>query len=146
MNLTIDHSQGVAIVRVQESRLMYPLLSEFANTITSLIGSGERKVLLDLFSEGERRGGAGGGVPTRLVRPLTPSLARSFREMALILPSGPATAAAAVAGRWEGSMQEAAAAPRRISVSLRLEGTRLSGTLTTRSRAVAMAVPQIPMK
>jgi hypothetical protein len=99
------------------------------------------KVLLDLFSEGERRGGAGGGVPTRLVRPLTPSLARSFREMALILPSGPATAAAAVAGRWEGSMQEAAAAPRRISVSLRLEGTRLSGTLTTRSRAVAMAVP-----
>jgi len=48
MNLTTDHSQGVAIVRVQESRLMYPLLSEFANTITSLIGSGERKVLIDL--------------------------------------------------------------------------------------------------
>ena len=48
MNLTTDHSQGVAIVRVQESRLMYPLLSEFACTITALIGSGERKVLLDL--------------------------------------------------------------------------------------------------
>ena len=48
MNLTTDHSQGVAIVRIQESRLMYPLLSEFANTITSLIGGGERKVLLDL--------------------------------------------------------------------------------------------------
>ena len=48
MNLTTDHSQGVAIVRVQESRLMYPLLSEFAGTITALIGSGERKVLLDL--------------------------------------------------------------------------------------------------
>jgi stage II sporulation protein AA (anti-sigma F factor antagonist) len=27
---------------------MYPLLSEFAATITSLIGSGERQVLLDL--------------------------------------------------------------------------------------------------
>ena len=27
---------------------MYPLLSEFAHTIASLIGSGERKVLLDL--------------------------------------------------------------------------------------------------
>ena len=48
MNLTTDRTQGVAIVRVQESRLMYPLLSEFANTITSLIGSGERKVLIDL--------------------------------------------------------------------------------------------------
>ena len=48
MNLTTDRAQGVAIVRVNEARLMYPLLSEFANTITSLIGSGERKVLLDL--------------------------------------------------------------------------------------------------
>ena len=29
---------------------MYPLLSEFATTITSLIGSGERKLLIDLSS------------------------------------------------------------------------------------------------
>ena len=48
MNLTTDHAQGVAIVRVQESRLMYPLLSEFASTVTALIGSGDHKVLLDL--------------------------------------------------------------------------------------------------
>jgi anti-anti-sigma factor len=27
---------------------MYPILSEFANTVTSLIGNGERKVLLDM--------------------------------------------------------------------------------------------------
>jgi stage II sporulation protein AA (anti-sigma F factor antagonist) len=50
MNLTTDHAQGVAIVRVQESRLMYPLLSEFASTVTGLIGSGEQKLLLDLSS------------------------------------------------------------------------------------------------
>ena len=48
MNLTTDRSQGVSIVRVNEARLMYPLLSEFAHTIMSLIGSGERRVLLDL--------------------------------------------------------------------------------------------------
>jgi anti-anti-sigma factor len=48
MNLTTDHAQGIAIVRIQESRLMYPLLSEFATTVTSLIGSGERRILLDL--------------------------------------------------------------------------------------------------
>ena len=48
MNLTTDRSQGVSIVHVNESRLMCPLLSEFASTITSLIGSGERQVLLDL--------------------------------------------------------------------------------------------------
>ena len=50
MNLSTDHTQGVAVVHVQESRLMYPLLSEFANTVTALIGAGERKVLLDLSS------------------------------------------------------------------------------------------------
>src|SRR3954468_22457697 len=48
MNLTTDHAQGVAIVRVQESRLMYPLLSEFSGAVAGLIGSGEQKVLLDL--------------------------------------------------------------------------------------------------
>ena len=48
MNLTTDHAQGVAIVRVQESRLMYPLLSEFANTVTALIASGEHRILIDL--------------------------------------------------------------------------------------------------
>jgi anti-anti-sigma factor len=48
MNLTTDRNQGVAVVRVNETRLMYPILSDFANTITSLLGSGEHKVLLDL--------------------------------------------------------------------------------------------------
>jgi anti-sigma B factor antagonist len=48
MNLTTDRSQGIAVVRVGEARLMYPLLSEFSNTVASLIGSGEKKLLLDL--------------------------------------------------------------------------------------------------
>ena len=48
MNLTTDQSQGVSIVRINEPRLMYPILSEFASTVTSLIGGGSRKVLLDM--------------------------------------------------------------------------------------------------
>ena len=48
MNLTTARNQDVSIVRVNETRLMYPILGEFSNTITSLISSGERKVLLDL--------------------------------------------------------------------------------------------------
>jgi anti-anti-sigma factor len=50
MNLTTDRSQGVSIVRVNETRLLYPLLSEFATTISSLIASGEYRLLLDLSS------------------------------------------------------------------------------------------------
>ena len=52
MNLTTDHANGVAVVRIGESRLMYPLLSEFANVVTQLINSGERKVLVDLSTVG----------------------------------------------------------------------------------------------
>ena len=50
MNLTTDHAHGVAIVRVQESRLMYPLLAEFAGTVSGLISGGEPKLLLDMSS------------------------------------------------------------------------------------------------
>ena len=48
MNLTTDRNQGVSIVRVNEARLMYPLLSEFSSTVTALLSAGERKVLVDL--------------------------------------------------------------------------------------------------
>ena len=50
MNLTTAHVQGVAIVRVGESRMMYPLLAEFSGAVTSLIAAGDRKVLIDLSS------------------------------------------------------------------------------------------------
>ena len=48
MNLTIDHVAAVTIVRIGEARLMYPLLPDFANAVTSLLAAGERKVLVDL--------------------------------------------------------------------------------------------------
>ena len=48
MNLTTDQNQDVSIIRVRESRLMYPVLAEFASTVTSLIGAGQRKVVLDM--------------------------------------------------------------------------------------------------
>ena len=52
MNLTTEHAGGVAVVRVGESRLMYPLLSEFSNAVTQLIASGEKRVVVDLSSVG----------------------------------------------------------------------------------------------
>src|SRR5438477_11145300 len=52
MNLTTDNANGVAVVRIGESRLMYPLLSEFSNAVTQLIAAGERKVVVDLSSVG----------------------------------------------------------------------------------------------
>ena len=47
MNFTIDRSNDVAIVRLDEARLMYPLLADFAGAVTGLLDGGDRKVLLD---------------------------------------------------------------------------------------------------
>lgn len=48
MNLTTDTVGGLAIVRVGETRLMYPMLADFAAAVTDLLGRGEKKVLIDL--------------------------------------------------------------------------------------------------
>ena len=47
MNLTTERSQGIAIIRVNETRLTYPVLAEFTSTLTTIIEAGE-PVLLDL--------------------------------------------------------------------------------------------------
>ena len=48
MNLTITRTGDVTLVRVGEARLMYPLLSDFAGSVASLLSAGERKVIIDL--------------------------------------------------------------------------------------------------
>ncbi|CAN5835684.1 hypothetical protein BH24ACI5_BH24ACI5_10950 [soil metagenome] len=48
MNLNTEQANGISIVRVGESRLMYPLLSEFSTVVTQLLAAGEKKVVVDL--------------------------------------------------------------------------------------------------
>jgi anti-anti-sigma factor len=48
MNLTTEQSGGVSIVRVAEPRVMYPMLGDFASTVTSLVSAGHHHVLIDL--------------------------------------------------------------------------------------------------
>jgi len=48
MKLSIDHVRDIAIVRVAESRLMYPLLSDFSTAVVTLIGAGTRKIVVDM--------------------------------------------------------------------------------------------------
>ena len=47
MNLTTDRSNDVAIVRIGEARLMYPLLADFSGAVTALFDGGSKHVLLD---------------------------------------------------------------------------------------------------
>ena len=48
MNLTTDRTEDVAIVRIGETRMMYPLLQEFSGAVAGLLAAGDRKVLIDL--------------------------------------------------------------------------------------------------
>lgn len=48
MNVTTEQSGPVSIVRVGESRMMYPMLSDFSTTVSALVAGGARKILIDL--------------------------------------------------------------------------------------------------
>ncbi|HKC11157.1 MAG TPA: IPT/TIG domain-containing protein, partial [Vicinamibacteria bacterium] len=83
----------------------------------------------------------GGTVPSERVLTLSPDLARRLRELALLVPpEGQTVEAAAVEGTWEGEMTEESGS-KSITVRLRLEGSQVVGSLTTRTGGVAMDVP-----
>ena len=101
------------------------------------------RVLIDLFADAQRHAAAG-GVPRSLLLPLTPNLERDLRELALLLPTGAAKATllgAAIEGTWSGSTEETGVGTREIQLTLGREGAKLGGSLTTRSRALAMGIP-----
>lgn len=52
MNLSTDYVDGIAVVRVKESRLMYPILHDFAVKVTELISRGEKRIMVDLSPVG----------------------------------------------------------------------------------------------
>jgi anti-sigma B factor antagonist len=48
MNVRTEQRGGIAIVRVGETRLMYPILSDFSTAVTGLIAAGQKDILIDL--------------------------------------------------------------------------------------------------
>jgi anti-anti-sigma factor len=48
MNVRTEQAGGVSIVRVGETRMMYPILGDFTSAVTSLINAGLREILVDL--------------------------------------------------------------------------------------------------
>jgi anti-sigma B factor antagonist len=100
MNLTTEFTKGLAIVRVSETRLMYPMLADFSTAVSSLIAKGEKKLLVDLtnvtyvdsatigcFMDLYRQANAAGatlklgGVQKRVETMLTMTGAQNFLEL-----------------------------------------------------------------
>ena len=48
MNVTTERIGNVVVLRVQETRLTYPILADFATAATELIAASEKKILVDL--------------------------------------------------------------------------------------------------
>lgn len=48
MQVKTEEAGDVSIVRIGESRLMYPLLGDFSTAITDLVAAGRRQILIDL--------------------------------------------------------------------------------------------------
>ena len=48
MNVRTEQSGKVSVIHVAENRLMYPILGEFATTVTDLLAAGKREILIDL--------------------------------------------------------------------------------------------------
>lgn len=48
MDVRTEQQGGVSIVRVGETRLMYPLLGDFSSAVTGLLAAGQRDILIDL--------------------------------------------------------------------------------------------------
>jgi anti-sigma B factor antagonist len=48
MDITTAQQGAVSIVRVSETRLMYPLLGDFASAVTDLVAQGRRDILIDI--------------------------------------------------------------------------------------------------
>jgi hypothetical protein len=125
---------------------MQALFVERRRPVRVVQSSPRGKVLLDLYAEGERLGGPGGGVPTRLIEPLPFAVGRAFREMALAVPAqGQATAAAAVTGTWRGTLQEEGVGERPMQLRVHMEGSRLAGAMTSRSGALGMEIPVLDL-
>ena len=48
MNVKTEQSCAISIVRVGETRLMYPILSDFSSAVAGLVAAGKREILIDL--------------------------------------------------------------------------------------------------
>ncbi len=97
------------------------------------------KVLSDLYATAQRQA-EGEGVPVGVVLPLTTTLAKSLRDMALLVPDEPARAAATVEGLWQGTMDEGGVV-RDLQVRLQTQGSRLAGTLSSTAGSVTVDSP-----
>jgi pSer/pThr/pTyr-binding forkhead associated (FHA) protein len=118
----------------------FALFVEKGRPVSVLALSPRGKVFSEIYAAAQRVPGAS-GVPLSVVRPLSASMAKALRDMALILPADKESrVTVAVDGLWKGSLEEASG-QKAIEVLFEQRAGRLAGTLTTSAGKVALKTP-----
>ena len=76
MNVVTTHVGNVAVLRVQEQRLTYPILADFATVAADLIAAGEKRIILPDRLSGARIDNSFGCGRDEAHRMLNPTPAR----------------------------------------------------------------------
>jgi hypothetical protein len=97
------------------------------------------RVLLDMYSDAERRGGSA-GVAQRIVVDSAASRAEALRQLAFAVPPAGGPAGLALAGNWEGTVDDAGTS-RRVRVVIRAADGRLAGTISSSAGKISMGIP-----
>ena len=98
------------------------------------------RVLLDVYSGAERRGGSD-GVSTGVVAAMGPEQLEAFRRLAYSGPGeGHGVRGLSLAGAWEGTVEDGGP-PRAIRLMVRIEGNRLAGAMTSTAGGIEMGIP-----
>ena len=99
------------------------------------------RVLMDIYSAALRVPGAT-GVPISALRPITPTMAKGLRDLALVLPAEKESrVTVAVEGLWTGTMEETTGGPKPIQVRFEQAGGKLGGSLSTSAGKIGMNTP-----
>jgi len=132
--------RGLAVYWAALFQDYFAVFAEKGRPVAVLALSPRGKVLNDIYAAAQRVPGAS-GVPLSVVRPLSSSMAKSLRDMALILPADKESrVTVAVEGLWRGSFEESTG-QKGVEILFEQKGGRLSGTLTTTSGKVALKTP-----
>jgi hypothetical protein len=97
------------------------------------------RVLLEMYSDAARRGGSD-GVSMAVVAGLSPERLDALRRLAGAPEEGRGAGGLALAGGWEGSIEDGGP-PRSVRLQIRADGGRLAGAMTSTAGGVAMGIP-----
>ncbi len=133
--------RGLAAYWVALLQDYFTLFVQKQRPLAVLALSPRGRVLMDIYSAALRVPGAT-GVPLSVLRPLTPTMAKALRDLALVLPAEKESrVTVAVEGLWTGTLEETTGGPKTIQVRFEQVGGKLGGSLSTSAGKIGMKTP-----